>query len=58
MCQLSHLAFASKPLFNEVKVHGGDKQGHTANVIVEGVIEDQNENVSATRKYLLWLSYE
>ena len=27
-CQLSHLAFASKPLFNEVKVHGGDKQGH------------------------------
>ena len=30
----------------------------TANVIVEGVIEDQNENVSATRKYLLWLSYE
>ena len=29
----------------------------TANVIVEGVIEDQNENVSA-RKYLLWLSHE
>ena len=27
-CQLSHLAFASKPLLNEVKVHGGDKQGH------------------------------
>ena len=71
MCQLSHLAFASKPLFwnlNRQKFMKGTSKatanviverviGKKQNVILERVIQDQNKNVSV-RKYLLLLSYE